>query len=158
MVLCYVERLLELTGSQCRSCPLQCTITTRVVGCALVMKMTCSAGHVFTWSSSPVIRNANWHVIYKANLMFASALLISGNNYYKIQQFFKFMHMNCISPSTFFTYQRLRICLVISDFYTRKLVRWCMLFTWLVYLVMSLGYCFATIWWGGSCSFWWWAL
>ena len=55
----YVERLLELTGSQCRSCPLQCTITTRVVECALVMKMKCSAGHVFTWSYSLVIRNAN---------------------------------------------------------------------------------------------------
>ena len=102
MVLCYVKKLLELTGSQCRSCPLQRTITTWIVECALVMKMKCSAGHVFTWSSSPVIRNANRHAIYKANLVFASALLFSGNNYYS-----NFMHVNCISPSTFFTYQQL---------------------------------------------------
>jgi len=101
---------------------IQCEITTRSVGCAIVVKMKCNAGHVFTWSSSPVIRNANRQTIYKCNLAFASSLLFSGNNYYKIRQFFKFIDVSCIAPSTYFTYQRLCLCLVISDFYDRQMV------------------------------------
>ena len=84
--------------------------------------MKCNAGHVFTWSSSPVIRNANRRAVFKCNLVFASSLLFSGNNYYKIQQFFKFMDVSCIAPSTYFTYQRLYLCPVISNFYNKKTV------------------------------------
>ena len=83
-IICCVEKILELLGNQCRACPLQWKVTSRKVGCALVLKMKCSAGHVFTWCSSPTLTNANQQAIYKINLEFASAVLFSGNNYYKI--------------------------------------------------------------------------
>ena len=73
----------------------------------LVLKMKCDAGHVFHWSSSPVIRNAKQNSVYKVNLDFASDLLFSGNNYYKIHQFCRFVGVECISPSTYFAYQRI---------------------------------------------------
>ena len=117
----YVDKLFELVGSHCRSCHCQCKITTRFAGCTLVIKMKCSTGHVYMWSSSPIIRNANQHAIYKSNLVFASALLFSGNNHYKIQQFFNFMDVKCISPSTYFTYQTFCLCPAISDFYTKTM-------------------------------------
>ena len=122
-VICYVEKILELLGSQCRECSLQCEVTSKKVGCALVLKMKCSAGHVFTWCSSPTVTNANQHEIYKINMDFSSAVLFSGNNYYKIRQFCRFISVEVLSPSTYFSYQRLCLCPVISDYYNRKMVR-----------------------------------
>lgn len=121
-VICFVENILQLIGNQCKACPLQCKVTSKRVGCALVLKMECDAGHVFHWSSSPVIRNAKQNSVYKVNLDFASALLFSGNNYYKIRQFCSFVGVGCISASTYFAYQRLYLCPVISEYYTMKMV------------------------------------
>ena len=123
-VICFVDKILELIGSKCRDCQLQCNVTTRMVGCTLEVRMECSDGHRFTWASSPTMRNDNRRVIYKSNLIFASALLLSGNNYYKIHRFCSFMKMRCISPSTFFTYQRMYLCPVISNFYTKTMVNY----------------------------------
>lgn len=67
-------------------------VTSRRVGCALVLKMESDAGNLFCWSSSPIIRNAGQNSVYKVNLDFASALLFSGNNYYKIRLFCRRVH------------------------------------------------------------------
>ena len=97
IIMCYVDRLLELIGSQCKFCSLQCKVSARAVGCSLVVKMVCSIGHTFSWASSPVVTNSNKPVLYKANLIFASAVLLSGNSYYKVLQLCRFMNLKCIS-------------------------------------------------------------
>ena len=121
-IICYMDNLLELIGSQCRFCPLQCKISTRMVGCTLVVNMTCDAGHTFSWASSPSLMNSVNSTIYKANLAFASAVLLSGNNFYKILQLCRFMGLKCISPSTYFAYQRLCLCPAIQEFYNSRMV------------------------------------
>ena len=121
-VICYVNEILHLVGNQCKTCSIPCTVTTKVVGCALSIKMVCNAGHKFTWASSPILRNIKQSAIYRINLDFTSSLLLSGNNFYKIQQFCRFLGVNCVSPSTYFTYQRLCLCPVISEYYSRKMV------------------------------------
>ena len=83
-IISYMDNLLELIGSQCRFCPIQYKTSTRIVGCTLVVNMTCDAGHTFSWASSPSLMNSVNSTIYKANLGFASAMLLSGNNFYKI--------------------------------------------------------------------------
>ena len=87
IIMCYVDRLLELIGSQCKFCSLQSKVSARAVGCSLVVKMVCSRGHTFSWASSPVVTNSNKSVLYKANLIFASTVLLSGNNYHKCCSF-----------------------------------------------------------------------
>ena len=94
--------ILQLIGNQCKFCPLPAKATIRPVGCALVIKLKCEAGHVFTWASSPIIAKRNGQAIYKINLDFASSLLLSGNNFYKIDRWCSFMGTKCISASTFF--------------------------------------------------------
>ena len=122
MVMCYVDRLLELIGRQCKFCPLQAKVSARAVGCSLVVKMACSRGHTFSWASSPLVTNSNKSVLYKANLVFASALLLSGNNYYKVLQLCRFMNLKCISPSTYFAYQRLCLTPATEKFYNKEMV------------------------------------
>jgi len=120
-VICYIDRLLELAGSKCRFCQMPCKRFTKVVGCALELNMVCSAGHSYNWASSPVLTNSSTSVMYKINLAFSSALLLSGNNYYKLRQFCRFMTLKCLSPSTYFSHQRLCLCPVIQDFYYKKM-------------------------------------
>ena len=122
IVMCYVDKLLELIGSQCKFCPLQSKVSARAVGCSLVVKMVCSRGHTFSWASSPVVTNSDKSMLYKANLVFASALLLSGNNYYKVLQLCRFMNMKCISPSTYYAYQRLCLSPAIQKFYNKEMV------------------------------------
>ena len=120
-VICFVDKLLELVGDVCRSCGLQSKTTARVVGCILLVKSVCSQGHTFSWSS-PVLMNSNNAVIYKGNLVFAAALLLSGNNYYKIRQFCRFMGLRCISPTTYYRYQRLCFSPAIQKYYDKQMV------------------------------------
>ena len=121
--MCYVDRLLELIGRQCKFCPLQVKVSVRTVGCSLVVKMVCSREHTFSWASSPLVTtNSNKSVLYKANLVFASALLLSGNNYYKVSQLCRFMNLKCISPSTYFAYQRPCLTPAIEKFYNKEMV------------------------------------
>ena len=121
-IICFVDQILLLVGNQCRTCSLPCTVSRKVVGCALSIKMLCAAGHKFTWASSPIIRNVKRSAIYRVNLDFSASLLLSGNNFYKIQQFCRFLGVKSVSPSTYFTYQRLCLCPVISEYYNRKMV------------------------------------
>lgn len=121
-IICYLDKLLELVGCYCRVCHLPCRVKKRLFGCAISISTTCEAGHLFSWSSSPTMTNANNAVIHECNMTFASSLLLSGNNFYKIHQFCRFLNLKCISPSTFFAYQRLCLCPVIQRFYNRNMV------------------------------------
>ena len=122
IVMCYVDKLLELNGSQCRFCRLQSKVSARAVGCSLVVKVVCNRGDTFSCASSPVVTNSNKSMLYKANLVFASAFLLSRNNYYKVLQLCSFMNMKCISPSTYCAYQRLCLSPAIQKFYNKQMV------------------------------------
>lgn len=51
------------------------------------------------------------------SLHFASAVVLSGNNYSKIEQFARFYRLNIVSRSTFHGYQRNYICTGVDKFY-----------------------------------------
>ena len=113
---------MEPVGTHCRFCPLTCRVTKRMYGCVIIINTVCEAGHVFTWTSSPSMINSNNAMMYQCNMAFVSTLLLSGNNFYKICQFCRFLDMKCISPSTCFAYQRLCLCSVIQKFFDHKMV------------------------------------
>ena len=121
-IMCFMDNLIELIGNQCRFCSLKCKVSTRVVGCTLVVNMLCNTGHTFSWASSPVLINHNNSTIYKGNLAFALALLLSGNYFNKILQLFHFLGLKCISTSTYYAYQRLVLCPAIQKFYNNAMV------------------------------------
>jgi len=122
-IICYLDKLIELVGCHCRECHLPCRLVKRrLFGCSITIRTECEAGHVFMWSSSPVMKNANNAMIYECNMAFASSVLLSGNNFYKIHQLCRFLDLKCISLSTFFAYQRLFLCPVIQNFYDSNVV------------------------------------
>ena len=79
-------------------------------------------GHKFHWTSSSQINNDNGVKLYEDNLLFAMGVVLSGNNYSKLEQYCKILEIQTISRTTFHMYQRLYICPGINKFYCRKQV------------------------------------
>ena len=74
--------------------------------------------------SSPTICNAGNSEMFKNNLVFAASILLSGNNFYKIQQLCKISSIS--SPTTYFLYQRLTMCPTVKQFYEQSQVQLCL--------------------------------
>lgn len=123
-VICVVGKLLELAGKKCRTanCLSACSLTHNFSGCTLIIKGICQQGHHFQWTSSPAIDNKCGSTIHEDNMLFSMAVVLSGNNYQKIESFSKTLSLHVISRSTFHMYQRLYICPGIEKFYFKTQV------------------------------------
>lgn len=82
----------------------------------LIIEGRCANGHTFNWELSPSM-NTYKCKSYVDNLDFASAIVLSGNNFTKMKLFCQFLGLPCISKTTFQTYQRLFICPIIDRHY-----------------------------------------
>ena len=74
----------------------------------------CSNGHLaYKWCSQPVLNRK----MHSGDLMFASALLLSGNNYTKISQFASFLKLPILKPATFHKIQRTYLVPCINNYW-----------------------------------------
>ena len=91
--MCSVDKLLELVGSKCHTegCDRNCNFTHEFIGCCMVVRGLCSAGHAFTWESSDVKLNKIGSRVYTDNLGVASCAVVSGNSFGKVKLFFDFL-------------------------------------------------------------------
>ena len=128
---CSLDKLLELLGSKCRTmgCNRNCTFTHQFIGCCVAVTGLCGAGHAFAWASShtetmsSVDRtNRAGGRIFSDNLEIASSLVVSGNNFSKIEMFFTFLKMPIFSHTTFYSYQRSFILKGINNFFQAEQV------------------------------------
>ena len=112
-VVCRIEKLLELVGEiyQHDGCSAKQVVKYNIIGCCIVIRGLCEHGHCFTWESSD-------------NLQFASALVLSGNNYHKFAIFTKFFGQQIIGQTTFHMYQQNLICPGIDSYYQSEQVSW----------------------------------
>lgn len=122
--ICSVEKLLQLFRGKCReiNCSLQCKTCYELVGCCLQVRSSCEQGHSFEWTSSDYHVNKNKSKMFDTNLSVASAIVASGNCFAKMQLFFKFVNITCISRTTFYDYQRHLICPAVDKFYKKEQV------------------------------------
>ena len=106
---CSVNRVLELAAGVCnvKNCGSEREVDYKPSGCCIIIYGTCGNGHSYQWESSKRLgqeqqKHKRLHV---DNLHFASAIVLSGNNYSKIEQFARFYRLNIISRSVFHGYQ-----------------------------------------------------
>lgn len=90
-LLVYQQPLLDLANTQistiCKICNEAESICVDNVGSATYLKWVCKLGHVANkWCSQPIL-NRRMHA---GDLVFASAILLSGNNFQKISTLAKF--------------------------------------------------------------------
>ncbi|XP_066271347.1 uncharacterized protein [Branchiostoma lanceolatum] len=77
--------------------------TTKSVGSGIILTWKCAEGHPQEkWCSQPRFK----YSMQGGDFMLASNILLSGNNYSKVNLMFKFMNMGCVGPSTFYAIQK----------------------------------------------------
>lgn len=123
-VICSGHKLIQLVDQRCHEagCTSQRTIRYGITCCCLTINAVCNNGHVYRWESSDVLVSQNPNKLYVDNLHFASTLVLSGNNYKKIQLFCNFLGVQIISNTTFHSYQRHYICPGIKSYYEEEQV------------------------------------
>lgn len=102
-VICSLDLLLDVFKT-CHEpgCKNDCVVTHHLVGPSVVINWTCSSGHKGRFESS---RDVN--EVKSNNLQAAASILLSGNNFAKIEKMVKFLGLSFISESTFYRLQRL---------------------------------------------------
>ena len=88
------------------------TIKHHLVGPTLVVNWSCSSGHKGKFASSKDVEE-----MYANNLQVAASILLSGNNFAKIEKMANFLGLSFISKSTFYRMQRLYLIPCISEWW-----------------------------------------
>ena len=101
-VLCYKSQIMQLAQMgpprKCPTCPIdEFVLSNFIVGSNMHLKWTCIHGHLCSeWSSQPLLR----HGTNLGDLEFSSAILLSGNNFERIQRMCKFLKMPIVSKTS----------------------------------------------------------
>ena len=106
-IFCSLHKLLQLAGYICKvdGCRARRDIDYKIHGCTVKLFGICTQGHRFVWESSDVITSKAGGRLYLDNLNFASALILSGNNFCKMMAFASFYGLKIIGVITFHGYQ-----------------------------------------------------
>ncbi|XP_052097349.1 uncharacterized protein LOC127732344 [Mytilus californianus] len=117
----YQQPLLDLANTQicslCKVCNANISVAVEIVASAKYLKWVCESGHVVNrWCSQPLL-NRRMHA---GDLVFASAILLSGNNFQKITTLSKFMKLPILSSSTFHRIQKTYLVPSIDRFWIQK--------------------------------------
>ena len=110
-VICSLDLLLDVFKT-CHEpgCKNDCVVKHHLVGPSVVINWTCSSEHKGKFESS---RDVN--EMKAINLQTAASILLSGNNFAKIEKMAKFLGLSFISESTFYRLQRLYFVPAINE-------------------------------------------
>ena len=120
-----LEKLLELAGTKSResNCSSCYTIKHKFSGCTLIISGICQQGHHFQWTLSCTIGKSCGNTVHEDNILFATAVVLSGSNFQKIENFARILQLHIISRTTFHVYQRLYICPGIEKYFFKTQVK-----------------------------------
>ena len=88
-VICMIGKLLELARRKCHesNCSSCYIIKHKFSGCTLIISGACQQGHHFYWASSCTIGKSCGNAVHEDNILFATAIVLYGNNFQKIEDF-----------------------------------------------------------------------
>ena len=113
-VICSLDLLLEVFARCCFTpgCANAPEINYHLVGTTLIVNSVCQSGHTFRFSSSHEVNS-----MYVNNIQFCSAVLLSGNNYGKVNRLAECLNLAVPGKSTFFRIQRLYLVPAIDEWW-----------------------------------------
>lgn len=103
-VICSLDLLIQQLEGSCKhpGCIHEATVDYTLCGTSAMLRCKCPAGHIRRFCTSGDVNN-----VLSNNFQTAAAVLLSGNNFTKIEKFANFLGLSFISPSTFFRVQKL---------------------------------------------------
>ena len=117
-----ISNLMNLLPKYCQrdSCQEALSVTTKFIGSVFKLKLVCSSGHVMEWASSDPHYDKKGDMINENDLLFAAAILYSGNHYAKVSHFCSIFGLRCIGERMFYRYQRLYLVPTVEKFWKLK--------------------------------------
>lgn len=113
-VICSLDLLLAVFKKcQHPGCTNGTTSNHHIIGTTAVIKWCCTSGHKGTFSPSKDLNE-----IYSNNLQVAASIMLSGNNFAKVEKLANFLGLSFISDSTFYRMQRLYFIPAISEWWS----------------------------------------
>ena len=111
-VVCDADNILQLLGTACRHpfCQEKISVKQTYVGGTLCLQWHCRNRHEGSWSSSKRCKGRKSYPFFTNDLLFASSIVLSGNQFAKIELMCRFLGLKFQSQSTFYRIQRLYIC------------------------------------------------
>lgn len=100
-----LHRLANLSvPKECRECHVdKIFCKENIVGTSIRMNWVCIYGHkCASWESQPILRNG----VNLADLKLSAAILLSGNNFEKIELMFRFIDLPLVSQSSHYRFQQ----------------------------------------------------
>lgn len=113
---CSLALLLQIFKARCQTpgCVNTPTVNYRFICASLFVNSVCSSGHKHVFCSSHELGEG----VYANSLQAAASILLSGNNFAKIERMAKFYGLAFLSKSTFYRYQRLYLIPEINEWWT----------------------------------------
>lgn len=114
-VICALDLLVQTFADKCRhpTCLLRTSVKYTLCGTSVLLNWQCSDGHTGKFCSSRKVNGA-----IASNLQTSAAILLSGNNFAKMERFADFLGLSFISKATFYRAQRLYIIPGVSEWWT----------------------------------------
>ena len=111
-VVCDADNILQLLGTACRHpfCQEKISVKQTYVGGTLCLQWHCRNRHEGSWSSSKRCKGRKSYLFFTNDLLFASSIVLSCNQFAKIELMCRFLGLKFQSQSTFYRIQRLYIC------------------------------------------------
>ena len=113
-IICSLDLLLAVFKARCQTpgCNVVPTVHHYFVGVAIIIKSSCSAGHTHKFCSSHETNE-----VYANNLQVVTSIMVSGNQFAKIERVARFLHLQFISKSTYYRFQRLYVVPGINEWW-----------------------------------------
>ena len=113
-----VAQLMQFVPRVCvmTHCSKQVTVRNEYKGCGVLVHMNCSAGHSYTWSSSPQHVDCRGQAVFSNNLLLSCACIVSGNSVSKTHLMFKFMGLKIITNTMHYRYVYYLHCRMLTQF------------------------------------------
>ena len=113
-IICSLDLLLAVFKARCQTpgCTVVPTVQYYFVGVAIIIKSSCSAGHTHKFCSSHQTNE-----VYANNLQVVTSIMVSRNQFAKIERMARFLHLQFMSKSTYYRFQRLYVVPGINEWW-----------------------------------------
>ena len=112
--ICSLDLLLDMLSKRCQTPGYNNiqNVTHHFIGTTLVANISCQAGHAFRFCSSHEVNQ-----MYVNNIQVAAAVLLSGNNFGKIQRLTESMNLAFVSKSSYFKIKRVYLLPAVDEWW-----------------------------------------
>ena len=113
--ICSLDLLICMFKARCQTpgCDKKPEVNYHFIGTTVIVKCLCPQGHQFRFCSSHEVNG-----VYGNNLMAAASIMLSGNNFGKVERMARFYGLAFLGKSTYNRFQRLHLIPEVNEWWS----------------------------------------